>query len=401
MNAQRPRTAQQMKARRITKTPRRAPDFIFLWLTFALAFFGLVMVASASYKVAGDLFGDAFFFARRQAIWLSVGLIVLFAAMNIRLSAFRRITPPFVLASFAALFTVYIPHVGQVLHGSRSWIHIGPLSAQPAELAKPAMVLYLAYLFSKKGERMRDFSRGFLPPFLVVLTFSAIIVLQKDLGTALIIFTTAAVLLFIGGARLIHLGAVVLTAVPLVVMAVVFFPYRMRRITGYLDPWQDPSNSGYQLIQSLLAIAHGQVFGTGIGEGIQNYWYLPFAYNDFIFAVIAEELGLIGTSVFVLVYALWIGRGFMLSLRHPEPHAKLVGMGAMTAVSVQALFNLGGVTGLLPITGVTLPLVSYGGSSLVVTMLFAGWVLSLSRDSNAIDRRPYMIPTKRQTLTHR
>ncbi|CAM3417010.1 putative lipid II flippase FtsW [Hydrogenibacillus schlegelii] len=359
---------------------RRAPDFLFLFLTVAHSVFGLIMVGSASLPLAAAEWGDPFYFVRRQALWLAVALFTLFLAENIRPAQLRKLTLPLLFLAWAGLFTVYLPHLGVELNGSRTWIRLGSLSVQPGELAKPALVLYLAHLLSKKGSQVRTWSRGFLPPFVVVGAFALPLIVQKDLGTALILVGTAFLVLFAGGARIRHLLAVAALSLPPLVLAIVLFPYRLKRITGFLDPWQDPGRSGYHLIQSLYAIAHGGLAGVGLGESVQKFFYLPFPYNDFIFAVLAEELGFLGSGVFLLAYATWIGRGFVLSLRHPDPFAKLLGVGAMSAIAVQALMNLGGVTGLLPITGVTLPLISYGGSSLVVTHLLTGWVLALSRE---------------------
>ncbi|PTQ56504.1 MAG: Cell division protein FtsW [Candidatus Carbobacillus altaicus] len=357
---------------------RKAPDFLFLFLTLIFTAFGLVMVFSASHVIAYKEYGDAAYFLKRQAMWAGLGIIVMIVVMNIRPRFFKRITPFLLLTVFLLLFTVYIPGIGVELNGSRSWIRVSGFSLQPGEAIKPALILYIAYLLEKKGEGVRNFKNGLMPPLIVTASLVLPVVLQNDLGTAMIALMTVMVMLFVGGARFLHMLVLGVGAAVFAGIFILLFSYRLKRITAFLDPWQDPLVSGYQLIQSLYAIAHGGLYGSGL-KSIQQFFYLPFPYNDFIFAIIAEQLGFIGAGTFIVLYALWILQGILISVKSGDFYSQLIGIGSISAIAIQAIINIGGVTGMLPITGVTLPLISYGGSSMIVTFFLSGLILGISR----------------------
>ncbi len=368
---------------------RGVPDFLLLLLTALLVGFGITMVLSASSIFALTSFtangcdycnGDELYFVKKQATWLLIGGVGMLVAMNIPFSFYKKNFLLIVLLSFFALLLVLIPGIGYKANGARSWFKIGSASIQPAEFAKLGLILYLAAIISKKGEGMRKMKTGLLPPLVITGIFFLLIFIQPDLGSAAILLGTAGIVMLCGGARFSHLFVI---AFPFVSVALLIYsrkPHAWNRLTSYLDPWSDPQNTGYNLVQSLIAISHGGLSGTGYGKSIQKYLYLPEAHTDFIFAIISEELGFIGTTLFLLVYLLFLLRGLAICLRCKDTFASLVGIGIVSMIGLQAIINIGGVTGTIPMTGVPLPFISYGGSSLLICLISTGILLSVSRE---------------------
>jgi len=371
-----------------------SPDFLLMFLTLILTGFGVVMVFSSSSATAAVEFGDSLYFTKRQIVFALAGIFMMLILMNIRFQAWKKLIFPIFLLSLVML--VLVLFIGEVRNGARSWFQIGPFGGQPTEFAKLAVIIYLAALISRKGEKFRDFKRGLLPVMIIVGAVCALIMMQPDLGSCLILVLTAGLVIVAGGANMKHimLSALFLTGILGIVIGGYFLftpaeeiqqmqSYRIDRITSYLNPWNDPVDSGYHLIQSLYALGHGGVSGAGFGQSIQKLHYLPYAYNDFIFAVIGEELGLIGALLVLCVLLLLMWRALIISLRCPDIFGTLLGTGFVGMIGIQTVINLGGVTGLLPITGVTLPFISYGGSSLIITLMSMGILLNISRYSEA------------------
>jgi cell division protein FtsW len=268
-----------------------------------------------------------------------------------------------------------------MVNGSRRWIRLGVLSFQTSEFAKVALVLYLSYYIANKGERIRDFMNGLVPAYVVTAVFMGLAALQPDFGSAVTLAVVAGVMLFAGGANLLHIGGTLLAALPLVYAAVVHKAYRWRRITAFLNPWEDRNGSGYQIIQSFLAFGSGGVFGRGLGEGRQKLLFLPERHSDFIYAVIGEELGLLGALAVLALFLIILWRGVRIALAATEPFSRHLALGVTLLVCVQGAVNMAVVTGLLPTKGIALPLVSYGGSSLVATMGALGMLLNISKET--------------------
>lgn len=371
-----------------------------LILTLLMVGFGIVMVfsSSSSITLVNENFGyDPMYFTKRQIIFGLIGLVGMFVTMNIPYEKYKKLfIPIFILA---IIMLVLVPFIGGRINGATSWFTIGTLGIQPTELAKITTILYLSALISKKGERFRDLRTGYIPVMVIVGFVAGLIMLQPDLGSCLILVATAGLIIFAGGANLKHIlgsigllvfGASIVLGVgalwdkinPPDPTVAAGSDYRMGRIEAFLDPWHDTQGTGYNLIQSLTAIGHGGLTGTGFGQGIQKLHYLPNAYNDFIFSVIGEEFGFIGTLIFLLFYIYFIWRGLLVSLRCHSTFGTLAGVGIMGLIAIQAFVNIGGVTNTIPVTGVTLPFISYGGSSLLVTMVSMGIVLSISRESS-------------------
>ncbi|MEC0090074.1 putative lipid II flippase FtsW [Paenibacillus macquariensis] len=382
------------------------PDFQLLILTLLLVGFGLVMVYSSSIAIAYAKYNnDALYFTKRQFVSISIGIILMLIMMNIPYHKYKKLFIPFFVVTIVML--ALVPYLGQLVNGARSWYRIGPLSIQPTEFAKLATILYLAALITKKGERLRDLKKGFIPVMMIAGGVAGLIMMQPDFGSCMILVGTCGLIIYAGGASMKHImgsiGLFVLGAAIVLGMSSLIDSlshsdtptttnqnYKKDRISVFLNPFEDEEGAGYNLIQSLTAIGQGGVTGSGFGKSIQKLHYLPNSYNDFIFAVIGEEFGFIGTAFFLLFYLYFIWRGVLISLRCPDPFGTLVGIGVMGLISIQAFINIGGVTQTIPLTGVTLPFISYGGSSTLVMLMSMGVLLSISRESNKPMKQEYI-----------
>lgn len=386
---------------------RGAPDFLLMIMTLMLVGFGLVMVFSASSNmtVASAKFGnDALFFTKRQFAWASLGTFMMLVMMNVPYAKFKKLFLPLMLVTIVLL--VIVPFFSAI-NGASSWIRFAGLGIQPTELAKLAVILYLAAIITKKQDRFREFKRGLLPVMIVVGLIVGLIILQPDFGSSVILMLTATIIVIAGGANLkqVLLCAIVLGGLAALAVSLYFLAtghdggYRMGRINAYLDPFSDPQGDGMQLLRSLEAFGHGGVLGAGLGNSVQKLFYLPEAYNDFIFSVIAEELGFIGVTLFLIFYVLFLWRALIVSLRCPDIYGTLVGVGLVSLIGIQALINMGGVSNAIPMTGVTLPFISYGGSSLLSLMIGMGILLSISREYNRVGSQSQRPETNRKSAS--
>jgi cell division protein FtsW len=359
---------------------RRGAAWGLFTIVLLLTCIGIVMVYSASSVAAQAQYHDGSWFLKRQLLYELIGLAGMLAAWRIHYVRLRRFTFPLLLGTLVTLVLVLIPHVGRVAGGARRWISFGgPLNFQPAELAKLALILYLAHFLANRGSRTREFGAGMIPP-LVVLGLAAVpIVKQPDLGSALILVIIAFVMLFVGGARLTHLAGVGALAVPAVLGVILHAGYRSQRLLAFLHPWRDPRGSGFHIIQSLLAIGSGGLLGLGLGHSRQKFFYLPERHTDFIFAIIGEELGLVGSIVVIALFAALAIWGYRIATRCPDRYGALLVSGLTTMLVGQAVLNIGVVSGSLPITGVPLPFISFGGSSLVLNDIAVGILLNVSQ----------------------
>lgn len=359
---------------------RANADGLLLGVTLLLAFMGLVMVFSASAVMAGNRFHDSLFFLKRQMAWLALGFLVLHIVSRLDYTVWRKLALPILAVTAVLLILVLIPSLGLMIKGARRWLPLGPISVQPAEIVKLATVFYLAAFLAKGQDRVREFTSGLIPPLIVVGLLGGLILLQPDLGTVALIGLVTFGLLFLGGARISHLAGLVLVMVPLAAALVLRSSYRRQRLMTFLDPWADPSAAGFQVTQSFLAFGNGGLFGVGLGEGKQKLFFLPEAHTDFVLALVGEELGLIGTATLMALFGVLVFKGFQIAGRAREPFGRYLAMGITLLIAFQVLFNAGVATGLLPTKGLTLPFVSYGGSSVVMSLLGVGILLSISRD---------------------
>ena len=373
---------------------RGRPDFLLLILTLLLVGFGLVMVFSASSNIAlvsSKFNNDAFYFTKRQLAWAVLGIFSMLFLMNLPYQIFKR---GFLLLFIPVLIMLMIVPFTEPVNGARSWFQIGSLGIQPTEPAKLAIILYLGALISKKGEKFRDFKKGLVPVLVIVTIICGLIMAQPDLGSCMVLASCAIIMIIAGGANLKQVavsGGV--AAIGVAILAAIGmatnpkgWEYRIARFTAYSDPLADQQGSGFQLVSSLQALGHGGFTGAGFGESVQKLHYLDYPYNDFIFSVIAEELGFIGASLFLLFYLLFLWRALIVALRCPDHYGTIIGVGIVGLFGIQAFINVGGVTGAIPLTGVTLPFISYGGSSLLVCLMCIGVLLSISREANKQDK---------------
>lgn len=349
--------------------------------TVALLGVGLVLVWSASSVLAQEVHGNAYHFLVRQVVWAAVGLALMAAAMRFD---YRKLRRPGVVYLAVAVATVLLIAVlfARPVNDVHRWLRLGALSFQPAELAKLAMVLFLAYHLERRGERINEFLPSLFPALLLLGWFTFLIFIQPDLGTAATLALIGCVMLFLAGVRLRYFAALALPAAALLYHAVTAAAYRRDRIEAFLNPYSDPRGSGYQVIQSLIAVGTGGLSGLGLMEGRQKLFYLPYPYSDFIYAVIGEELGLLGAGAVLLGFVLILWRGVRAAWKAPDPFGTYLAAGLTMAVVLQALVNMSVVLGLLPAKGIPLPLISAGGTSLVLTLCALGLILNVSQHAD-------------------
>jgi cell division protein FtsW len=349
-------------------------------ITLLLIFIGLVMVFSASAVMAKERYGSGYFFLLRQMGWATAGLLLMVIAMRID---YRRYNHPAVVFSLLGLTTLMLISVFFLdrAHHTHRWMHWGPLSFQPSEMAKPALILFLAFFLESRTKSMDQWRNTVLPAVLPTLVFIGLIVFQPDLGTAIACAAITGCVLFVAGLEMRYLGyGLVASLLPLYFL-IFHVAYRRARILAFLDPYSDPQGRGFHIIQSLIAVSTGGITGVGLMEGKQKLFYLPEPHTDFIFAVTAEELGLVGSLVIVLLFAIFLWRGIRTALRTQDMFGRFLAIGITSMIVVQAFINISVVLGLMPTKGIPLPFVSYGGSSLLFTLASVGLLLNISKQA--------------------
>ncbi|HEX8919457.1 MAG TPA: putative lipid II flippase FtsW [Chloroflexota bacterium] len=352
----------------------------WLLLAFlALLCFGILMVYSASMAEAYAYYGTPYFYVEREIIWAGIGLVGLIAAARIHFDRWRQLSLPFFGASLALLAIVMLPHFGHVSHGAQRWISFGSFfQLEPSELMKFALIIYLASWLSSKSDQVRDFRGAVVPFSIIVGVIALMIVKQPDLGTAIVVTVVALSIIYVAGANVSHLAGICTGAGFCGYIMMHSRSYQSSRITTFLNPWSDPTGSGYHTIQALLALRYGGLFGVGLGNSVQKY-VLPAPHTDSILAVIAEELGLAGAVAVLLLFLVIAYRGMRIAAGAPTPFARLVAAGITTWFTFQALMNFAVITSSVPFTGVPLPFVSYGGTSMIISMVAMGVLLNISR----------------------
>jgi cell division protein FtsW len=356
------------------------PDKWLFAATVGLALFGVVMVYSASGMLAQSENHGHFYYVKKQAIWTAIGLFAMILAMQFDYNRLRdrRIVYGLLMLTTFMLLAVF---GFSPINGARRWIKFGGFSIQPSEVSKLALAIFLAYFLEKHAGDERDFWRTFVPCGMATALLAALVVAEPDFGTSLMLGATFVIVTYTAGARLTHLAMAAAPAFVVAAGLLMFVPWRMARLVTFLDPWADPQKSGFQVVQSLIAVGSGGTNGLGFAQGKQKMLFLPFAHSDFIFAVIGEELGLLGTLTVLLVFALFLWRGIRASLLAPDRFGKLLSLGIVTGIVAQALFNISVVLSLVPTKGIPLPFISYGGSSLVPTLAAVGILLNISQHS--------------------
>jgi len=369
---------------------------------------GILFVYSASNAVSREQFGDSYRFLKMQVLWCCIGLLVMIFTAFFNYQNYHRLALPLLITSAVLLLLVYVPGVGVERGGGTRWIRIAGVSFQPVELAKLALVIYIAQYLNRKGAPepegrrklklatpgtvgngdIKNFRRGILPSLLVLLVFFALIYRQPDFGSVVLIGLVVFVMLFVGGAKAHQIALLTLAAGLLICYEIWREPYRLRRWLTFLDPWRDPDGAGYQITQSFYALGSGGILGTGLGAGMQKLHYLPAAHTDFIFAVIGEELGFVGSLFIILLFMIIVWRGVHVSLSTQDRFGSLLAFGLALLIGIQAVINIGVVTGSLPTKGLTLPFISFGGSSMLVSLASVGILLNIhSSQRSALSSR--------------
>ena len=358
----------------------KPPDFIFFLSVMMLLSIGLIMVFSSSYYYAMDPpFNNKFYFVQKQLFSATLGLGALLFFMNYNYWHLKRYANLMLVGSFILLVLVLL--VGEEIMGARRWLALGPIpSFQPSEMAKICIIVYIAYGLSLKPEQVRYFIKGIFPYLALSGLAAGLILVQPDLGTTVALMGTVVIMFFVAGARIGHLAALGLAGLGAVALAIMLAPYRLKRFLAFLDPEADPTGVGWHIINSLMAMGSGMLVGTGLGQGKHSkLLYLPERHTDFIFASIGEEMGFIGGSVVILLFVMLVWRGFKIAITAPDSFGSLLTAGLVCGIALQAVINIAVVTASMPITGITLPFVSYGGTSLVFTMAMVGIILNVSR----------------------
>lgn len=356
-------------------------DYIFLGLLGILLGIGLIMLWSASTVESQQNFGNFTYYFTHQLIYgVGIGLVLMYILSRIDYHVWKKLIPFALAGTFLALILVKVPEIGFTANGATRWIHIGPIFFQPAEAAKLALIMYLAGWMSGRDHH-KGFWQSVFPPVVIIGLYCGMILWQPDLGTMISLGLTAAVMLFVGGIRLKYFVRLALASIALMLVFIKLEPYRVQRITAFLNHQVDPLGIGYQINQALIAIGSGGWFGYGYGHSRQKYSYLPEALNDSIFAIMAEELGFVRVFGVLLVFIAFIVRGIQISLRAPDLFGKMLVVGVMASIGAGIIVNIGAITGLMPLTGIPLPFFSYGSSAMIATLAGCGIVLNISRQS--------------------
>ena len=358
-----------------------SPDKLLFAATLALVLLGVVMVFSASAVPAEEKFGSPYYFLIRQGVWTLLGLVGMWWVMHIDYRTYRH-----PLCVYGGLFVCILLLLAVFLldpsHNTHRWIRLGSLSFQPSELSKPALVIFIASLLEKEADRVNDWRHTLLPCLTLLVVVLGLIVAEPDLGTSIAIGAVAFILLFCAGLRLTYVLGAGLLAIPPLFCLIYFSQYRLQRVLAFLDPWSDSQGSGFQIVQSLIAVGSGGLTGLGLMAGKQKLFYVPEPHTDFIYAVIGEEWGLVGSLAVLGLFGVFLWRGVRLSLRARDGFGRFLGVGLTAMVVCQALVNISVVLSLLPTKGIPLPFVSSGGSSLLVSLMSVGVLLNISQHSD-------------------
>jgi cell division protein FtsW len=356
----------------------KKPDLVLLLVTLLLATIGTVMIYSSSSILATEKFHDGQFFLKKQLFYLCLGLVIMFMTTKMPYYKLRKLAWPGIAASIIFLCALWIPHMGIRAGGAVRWLNLGVFSFQVSEMVKIALILFLAHFLTEKANHIREFKQGILVPLGVMGVLVGLILLQPDFGTTIILAFITFLMIYLAGGRIVHLAGLVSLLLPVAFFLLLHKSYRLARLVTFLDPWKDPRHSGFQIIQSLISFGSGGPFGVGIGDGMQKLFYLPEPHTDFILSVIAEESGFIGVGLILFLYIILIARGFQISLKAPDTFGNLMSAGLTMMLALEAFINIAGVTGLIPLKGLALPFLSYGGTSLIISLAAVGILLNIS-----------------------
>ena len=362
----------------ITEYMRQIRINLFLVTSILLAI-GTVMIYSSSSAFAYESYGSSAYFLKRHIIFMFIGLIAAVSLMSFDYGKLKNYAKPFLIFSILLLIAVFIPGIGRSAGGARRWIKLGSISFQPSEIAKMALVFYAADVLSRKQSEIKDFLYGFLPLMIALGVCISLILLEPDLGTAVALTFLIIIMAFIAGVDIKQLLAMIVPGLIAMIGLIATKPYRIKRIMAFWNPWNDPRGSGFQIIQSMVAMGTGGFFGVGLAHSKQKLFYLPEAHTDFIFSIIGEELGLIGTLGIVILFAIFIWLGFRIAYSARDLYGQFLAFGLVTMLALQVIINIAAVTGSIPTKGMPLPFISYGGTSLVYSLASVGLLLNIAK----------------------
>ncbi len=348
-------------------------------IVFILIAIGIVMIYSTSAIYAAEKFDDSYFFLKRQLFWLTLGIFVFLGITKIPYTVLREYKWIILGLSLLLLVAVFIPYIGKTAGGAQRWIRVASFTFQPSEFAKIALIIFLADYLTLRQRKLTHFFKGFLPCLLVLGLFLGLIVLQPDLGAVILLGAVAFILFFVSGIRMVHLLTLFLISLPVLYHFIFKVTFRRNRMLAFMNPWQDPEGTGFQIIQSFIALGSGGVTGMGLGGSRQKLFYLPEAHTDFIFSIVGEELGLVGALSIVALFAGMIFLGFRIALKAQDLFGRLLALGLISILGLQALINIGVVTGALPTKGLALPFISYGGSNLIISLMMVGILINIAK----------------------
>jgi cell division protein FtsW len=356
----------------------RAPDIILLLVTLILVTVGTVMIYSSSSIIAAARYHDGQFFLKKHLLFVLIGMTLMITLTRFPYQQMKKLAYPGIALSLVLLALLFVPHVGVRAGGAARWLNLGFASFQVTEAVKVAMVLFFAHFLTKKSLHVKEFNKGIAVPLIVSAPILGLIVLEPDFGTAVIITVILLLMLYLAGSRLLHLLCLAAAFAPLGLWLVVHYSYRMKRWTTFLEPWADPQGSGFQIIQSLLSFGSGGAFGVGLGDGMQKLFYLPEPHTDFILSVIAEEGGFMAVLIVIALFTVFVVRGFLIAFKAPDAFGTLLAAGLTMVIALEAFINIAGVMGLIPLKGLALPFLSYGGTALIMSMVTTGILLNIS-----------------------
>ncbi|MDP1834081.1 MAG: putative lipid II flippase FtsW [Candidatus Moranbacteria bacterium] len=358
-------------------------DMILLYSVFGLIIFGLIMIASAGVGYSRVRFGDEYFFFKRQLLFgVLPGLFVMMIVKNIDYKIWKKLSVPFFFVSMVFLILVFVPGIGTKIYGASRWVQFGPFSFQPAEMLKISLIMYLAAWLEGKKEMVDDLYEGLVPFAIIVASISFLLIKQPDIGTLGVTILIAMSVFFASGAKISHMFLMGAAGIASLFALIKFESYRMNRLLVFLNPELDPRGIGYQINQALLAIGSGGIFGVGLGHSLQKFNYLPEPVGDSIFAIIGEELGILGESVLIFLFIALAMRGFKIAKNAPDVFGRLTAVGIVSWIIFQAFINIAAISGLIPLTGIPLPFISYGGTSIVFLLAGVGILLNISKQTS-------------------
>ncbi len=355
------------------------------FLAIGLSLLGILIIMSSSADAAYDKCGDPYYFVKKQILWLLIGLSLQIFIMKIGYKKISEFSPYIFAGGLVLLILVLIPGFSTEIGGARRWLRLGPIGFQPSEFMKIITVIFMAGFLANLKEDVTTCMKGFVKPVFIIALVLLLVLAEKDLGTSIIIAIVLGGMLFAAGVRKKYLLMSIVMSAPMLVYAIWRYPFRMKRITAFLNPWNDPQNAGYQIIQSLMAISSGKWFGCGLGKGIQKYYYLPEAHTDFIFSIFAEETGFLGSFLLIALFTFLILMCIRICLKTVDRYSYILAIGLTMLIGIQIFINIGVVTSILPTKGTPLPFISFGGSSLVVNLIAIGILITIEKESREIN----------------